>query len=232
MLQCHSFDLQNVFKLPQCVFTPKCILTSKMNFDFQNVFQLLDVFSLTSVLYPLWEPKVNHFHITMVIWQLNSIQITHFCLKVLYRYIYLIRQGASINSNYDKHFWHHSWLRSKETKECWIFLERDQPSNITVVLNFNNITKGPEFPAKRSFHQHVNVFSILERLVQPVKWILDEKCIFHVNSETHMINCHPTKWYAVYFITVLLYYFMIVVPYYCITVYLYSCVYVNLESQH
>ena len=108
-------------------------------------------------------------------------------MKVLYRYIYLIRQGASINSNYDKHFWHHSWLRSKETKECWIFLERDQPSNITVVLNFNNITKGPEFPAKRSFHQHVNVFSILERLVQPVKWILDEKCIFYVNSESHMI---------------------------------------------
>ena len=179
------------FWLTKCIQTSTMCFHTKMYFDFQNVFWLPKCISTSRCifthLHPLWEPKVNHFHITMVIWQLNSIQITHFCLKVLYRYIYLIRQGASINSNYDKHFWHHSWLRSKETKECWIFLERDQPSNITVVLNFNNITKGPEFPAKRSFHQHVNVFSILERLVQPVKWILDEKCIFYVNSETHMI---------------------------------------------
>ena len=120
------------FWLTKCIQTSTMCFHTKMYFDFQNVFWLPKCISTSRCifthLHPLWEPKVNHFHITMVIWQLNSIQITHFCLKVLYRYIYLIRQGASINSNYDKHFWHHSWLRSKETKECWIFLEK-RPTN-------------------------------------------------------------------------------------------------------
>ena len=90
----HVFSLQNVSWLPNCIFIskmyfyflnvflfPKCIhfqnvflfpkylLTSKLYFDFQNVLSFSKC--IFTHLHPLWESKVNHFDIAMVVWKLN-----------------------------------------------------------------------------------------------------------------------------------------------------------------